>query len=91
MSRVALILVLLAIDLAATFAKNHPSTGRGGESQCRRCRRASSSDPLDHDETWSVKLPDGGTSSPVVYGNKVFVTSQLAEKSTKKSLLTSVL
>ena len=36
---------------------------------------------------WSVKLPGWGTSSPVVFGNRVFVTSQL-EKSGKKSLLT---
>lgn len=36
---------------------------------------------------WSVKLPGWGTSSPVVYGDRVFVTSQLAEAG-KKSLLT---
>lgn len=36
---------------------------------------------------WSVKLPGWGTSSPVVYGNKVFVTSHL-EEGGKKSLLT---
>src|SRR6516162_3055880 len=34
---------------------------------------------------WSVKLPGWGTSSPVVYGNRVFVTSHLKDK---KSLLT---
>src|SRR5262245_7136431 len=36
---------------------------------------------------WSVKLPGWGTSSPVVYGNRVFVTSQRTEAG-KKSLLT---
>jgi outer membrane protein assembly factor BamB len=36
---------------------------------------------------WSVKLPGWGTSSPVVYGNRVFVTSE-ANESGKKSLLT---
>jgi outer membrane protein assembly factor BamB len=36
---------------------------------------------------WSVKLPGWGTSSPVVYGNRVFVTSQLVDGG-KKSLLT---
>lgn len=36
---------------------------------------------------WSAKLPGWGTSSPVVYGNRVFVTSQLNENG-KKSLLT---
>jgi outer membrane protein assembly factor BamB len=36
---------------------------------------------------WSVKLPGWGTSSPVVYGDRVFVTSQLATGG-KKSLLT---
>lgn len=36
---------------------------------------------------WSVKLPGWGTSSPVVFGNKLFVTSQV-EKDGKKSLLT---
>lgn len=35
---------------------------------------------------WSVKLPGWGTSSPVVYGNRVFVTSQ-SEDGGKKSLL----
>src|SRR4051794_38220365 len=35
---------------------------------------------------WSVKLPGWGTSSPVVYGNKVFVTSQEAGGG-KKALL----
>lgn len=36
---------------------------------------------------WSVKLPGWGTSSPVLFGNRVFVTSQL-EQGGKKSLLT---
>jgi outer membrane protein assembly factor BamB len=36
---------------------------------------------------WSVKLPGWGTSSPVVYGNKVFITSQEAGGG-KKALLT---
>jgi outer membrane protein assembly factor BamB len=36
---------------------------------------------------WSVTLPGWGTSSPVVYGDRVFVTSQ-AEEGGKKSLLT---
>ena len=35
---------------------------------------------------WSVKLPGWGTSSPVIYGKKLFVTSQ-TEKDGKKSLL----
>src|SRR6516162_5781005 len=34
---------------------------------------------------WSVKLPGWGTSSPVVYGDLVFVTSHLKDK---KALLT---
>src|SRR2546422_8271663 len=29
---------------------------------------------------WSVKLPGWGTSSPVVYGDKVFATSHLKDK-----------
>src|SRR5262245_37285459 len=36
---------------------------------------------------WSVKLPGWGTSSPVVYGNRVFVTSQVTAGG-KKALLT---
>ncbi len=36
---------------------------------------------------WSVKLPGWGTSSPVVFGKRVFITSHL-EKAGKKSLLT---
>ncbi|MBN9519480.1 PQQ-binding-like beta-propeller repeat protein [bacterium] len=36
---------------------------------------------------WSAKLPGWGTSSPVVYGDRVFVTSQVVE-SGKKTLLT---
>ena len=36
---------------------------------------------------WSVQLPGWGTSSPVVYGNRVFVTSEV-EEGGKKSLLT---
>lgn len=36
---------------------------------------------------WSVKLPGWGTSSPVVYGSRVFVTSELNQEG-KKSLLT---
>ena len=36
---------------------------------------------------WSVQLPGWGTSSPVVYGNRVFVTSQTTQAG-KKSLLT---
>jgi outer membrane protein assembly factor BamB len=36
---------------------------------------------------WSVQLPGWGTSSPVVYGNRVFVTSEV-EEGKKKSLLT---
>ncbi|MEO1998073.1 MAG: PQQ-binding-like beta-propeller repeat protein, partial [Planctomycetaceae bacterium] len=36
---------------------------------------------------WHVKLPGWGTSSPVVFGHRVFVTSEVQEP-TKKSLLT---
>jgi outer membrane protein assembly factor BamB len=36
---------------------------------------------------WSVELPGWGTSSPVVYGDRLFVTSQ-AQEGGKKSLLT---
>lgn len=36
---------------------------------------------------WSVKLPGWGTSSPVVYGSRVFVTSELNHEG-NKSLLT---
>ena len=36
---------------------------------------------------WSVKLPGWGTSSPVVYGDKLFVTTQVVEDG-RKSLLT---
>jgi outer membrane protein assembly factor BamB len=36
---------------------------------------------------WSIKLPGWGTSSPVVYGSRVFVTSQVEEDG-KTSLLT---
>ena len=36
---------------------------------------------------WSVKLPGWGTSSPVIYGDRLFVTSQV-EQDGKKSLLT---
>jgi outer membrane protein assembly factor BamB len=36
---------------------------------------------------WSVKLPGWGTSSPVIHGDRVFVTSE-AEVDGKKSLLT---
>src|SRR4051812_25658771 len=36
---------------------------------------------------WSVKLPGWGTSSPVAFGERVFVTSQQTEGG-KKSLLT---
>src|SRR6478672_9039518 len=36
---------------------------------------------------WSAKLPGWGTSSPVVYGDRLFVTSQV-EQGGKKSLLT---
>jgi outer membrane protein assembly factor BamB len=36
---------------------------------------------------WSAALPGWGTSSPVVYGNRVFVTSQV-EQDGRKSLLT---
>src|SRR4051794_20468597 len=36
---------------------------------------------------WSVKLPGWGTSSPVVFGDRVFVTSQHQARG-KKALLT---
>src|SRR5262252_4552832 len=36
---------------------------------------------------WSVRLPGWGTSSPVVFGDRLFVTSQ-SEEGGKKSLLT---
>lgn len=42
---------------------------------------------LTENHRWSVELPGWGTSSPVVYGNRVFVTSEL-QVGDKKSLLT---
>ncbi len=55
----------------------------------RRGRWQESSHPWDTKENirWSVQLPGWGTSSPVVYGNRVFVTSEV-EDGGKKSLLT---
>ena len=41
----------------------------------------------DENIRWSARLPGWGTSSPVVYGNRVFVTSEVEERG-KKSLLT---
>ena len=51
-------------------------------------RRTAAPDEWSQTENirWSVKLPGWGTSSPVVYGNRVFVTS--ANEDGKKSLLT---
>ena len=42
---------------------------------------------LTENVRWSVKLPGWGTSSPVVYGDRLFVTAQV-EQGGKKSLLT---
>ena len=46
--------------------------------------------PIEWSQTknvlWSVQLPGWGTSSPVVYGNRVFVTSQMEEAGAKKLL-----
>src|SRR4051812_35166597 len=50
-----------------------------------------SNPPTEWSETenirWAVELPGWGTSSPVVYGDRVFVTSQ-AEQDGRKTLLT---
>ncbi|MCD6392032.1 MAG: PQQ-binding-like beta-propeller repeat protein [Planctomycetes bacterium] len=40
------------------------------------------------DYAWKIKLPGGGHSSPIIWGNKVFVTS--ADQKTSKGYLTAI-
>ena len=85
--RNAQISLLIALAISALQAGNWP--------QWRGPNADSVADggtlPIEWSQTknirWSVKLPGWGTSSPVVYGDRVFVTSQV-EEGAKKSLLT---
>jgi outer membrane protein assembly factor BamB len=85
-------IVLMALLVPATFASaQQPATDWP-------CWRGSKADgvaddrhlPVHWSQTenirWSVKLPGWGTSSPVVYGKRVFVTAHVKEG--KKALLT---
>src|SRR5687767_12160186 len=78
--------VALAISAQAADSTNWPAW-RGPRADSVADNRNL---PLSWSQTqnirWSVKLPGWGTSSPVVYGKKLFVTSQ-TEDNGKKSLL----
>jgi outer membrane protein assembly factor BamB len=89
MNRPAIIMVALIVSVSAAYGQE-PSTdwprwrGRNADGVADGRKL-----PIRWSKTenirWSVNLPGWGTSSPVVYGNRVFVTSHLKDK---KSLLT---
>ena len=91
-------MVRLAIILAAPFFLNAGASGQGPASDWPRWRGANADGVADgrklpirwgrtENVRWSARLPGWGTSSPVVYGGRVFVTTQVTEAG-KKSLLT---
>ncbi|MCE9561293.1 MAG: PQQ-like beta-propeller repeat protein [Planctomycetes bacterium] len=91
MSRLPIILVAVIVIISSVVAEE-PSTDwprwRGPNADGVAKGRSL---PIKWSKTensrWSVKLPGWGTSSPVVYGERVFVTSQVKDGD-KKSLLT---
>lgn len=90
MSRLAVILCLLVMNLPSAFSEESSvdwPRWRGPNADGVADRRVLIRWTTTENIRWSVNLPGWGTSSPVVYGNKVFVTSQLIEGD-QKSLLT---
>lgn len=88
----SIILVTLSLSAALASAQQQPST----DWPCWRGPKADGvadgrSLPIRWSKTenirWSVKLPGWGTSSPIVHGNRVFVTSH-QKVGSKKALLT---
>ncbi|MEY4939959.1 MAG: hypothetical protein RIQ93_1694 [Verrucomicrobiota bacterium] len=88
-------LLLLALALMAPTAHLIVSHARAEDWPRWRGPRADSiadgqNLPLEWSQSknvlWSLKLPGWGTSSPVVYGNRVFVTSQVEDGGAKKLL-----
>lgn len=79
-------LILASVALAARNADWPRWRGPGADGVADRANP-----PVQWSQTgnirWSVQLPGWGTSSPVVHGDRVFVTSQV-EQDGKKSLLT---
>jgi outer membrane protein assembly factor BamB len=99
-SRVSSLCVLvIAAAIAVPFANGADETRPGAPSTDWPRWRGPNADgvadspnlPVKWSKTenvlWSAQLPGWGTSSPVVYGDRVFVTSQVTEGA-KKSLLT---
>lgn len=93
LKRFVFAIVALSFSVASTHVvANEPSTNWP---QWRGSRANGVSDvgqpPTRWDKStniaWSVKLPGWGTSSPVVYGERVFVTTEQSQEG-KKSLLT---
>jgi outer membrane protein assembly factor BamB len=90
MNRAAFILLALIVPVSAVFSRE-PSIywprWRGPKADGVADGRQL---PIRWSKTenirWSVKVPGWGTSSPVVYGNRVFITYHVKEG--KKALLT---
>lgn len=90
---------LLPATVSAEDQSSREALSQGASSDDWPCWRGPNADsvadgrnlPIRWSQTenirWSVKLPGWGTSSPVVYGSRVFVTSQVEQNGTK-SLLT---
>jgi outer membrane protein assembly factor BamB len=90
MNRPAIIMVALIVSVSAAYGQE-PSTdwprwrGRNADGVADGRKLPIRWSKIENIR-WSVKLPGWGTSSPVIYRNRVFVTSHVKEG--KKALLT---
>ena len=80
------LLAACALTLATARADNWPAwrgpTGQGFSAEKNLPTKWSATENVK----WKVALPDAGNSTPVVWGDKIFLT-QATEKGKKRSLL----
>lgn len=85
-SRLASVCALVALAVATAQADNWPAwrgpTGQGHSTEKNLPTKWSATENV----RWKIDLPDAGNSTPIVWGDKLFLT-QATEKGKKRSLL----
>jgi len=85
-SRLASVCALVALTIATAHADNWPAwrgpTGQGHSAEKNLPTKWSATENV----RWKIELPDAGNSTPIVWGDKLFLT-QATEKGKKRTLL----
>ena len=84
-TRIFLVLSVCALGLTAARAENWPQFRGSGGSGVSADSKLPTEWSADKNVRWKVEVPGVAWSSPIIWGDKVFITTAITEKQTKPS------